>query len=38
MRRKKLSKKKSKRLFRKTAVKVHPKNNRPKMMRGGTRF
>lgn len=37
MRRKKLSKSKSKRLFRKTARKVNSRNKR-KIMRGGIRF
>ncbi len=38
MRRKKISSKRSKRLFSKTASKVHGKNNRPAVMRGGYRL
>lgn len=34
----KLSKKRSKKLFSKTASRVHTKNVRPKVMRGGIRF
>lgn len=37
MKRRKLKKAKSKKLFRKTAQKVHPKNLRLKPMRGGIR-
>lgn len=36
--RSKISKKRSKKLFSKTASKVHPKNGRPIVMRGGIRF
>lgn len=39
MKRKKLSRRKSKKIFKKSAGKVHPKNlKRPVMMRGGTRW
>lgn len=38
MKRRKMSSRKSKKLFRKTAAKSHPKNRRITMMRGGTRF
>jgi hypothetical protein len=36
--RKKIRSKKSKKLFRKTAQKVHPKNGRSRPMRGGIRL
>ena len=38
MKRRKMSKKGSKKLFTKTASKVHPKNTRPVVMRGSIRF
>lgn len=38
MKRRKMSSRKSKKLFRKTAGKTHPKNKKINMMRGGTRF
>lgn len=36
--RKKLAKKYSRKLFTKTAKRVHPRNNRPSSMRGGYRL
>lgn len=38
MRRKKMSLGKSKKLFAKTAKRIHPRNNRPVSMRGGYRL
>ena len=35
--RKRLTRSRSKKMFRKTGSKVHPKNNRPPVMRGGIR-